>query len=136
MPQAPLKILLIEDSPSDAMLLGALLRQVTEFAFEMDHVVDLASASKNLVATNYDAIVSDLGLPDSYGIKTYDGIRAKAANTPIIIVSGNNDRDLLTEVMNKGADNYLIKDNFDGNRVAIAILSAIRNRNAPQRTSA
>jgi hypothetical protein len=35
---------------------------------------------------------------------------------------------VLAEVMNAGADNYLIKDSADGNRIAIAILSAIRNR--------
>jgi two-component system sensor histidine kinase UhpB len=130
MPQAPLKILLIEDSPTDALLLRELLRQVTEFAFEMDHVLDLDSAVKTMSVNNFDAIVSDLGLPDSAGIKTYESIRKSAPHTPVIIVSGNHDRDLLTDVLNRGADNYLIKDNFDGNRVAIAILSAIRNRSA------
>jgi DNA-binding response OmpR family regulator len=130
MPPTPLKILLIEDSPTDALLLRELLRQVTEFAFEMEHVIDLESAVKTISTTSFDAIVSDLGLPDSSGVKTYDRIRATAPVTPVIIVSGNHDRELLTTVMNKGADNYLIKDNFDGNRVAIAILSAIRNRSA------
>jgi DNA-binding NarL/FixJ family response regulator len=103
---------------------------VTEFAFEMEHVNDLESAIKIISQSNFDAIVSDLGLPDSSGIKTYDKIRASAPLTPVIIVSGNNDRDLLNTVLTNGADNYLIKDNFDGNRVAIAILSAIRNRSA------
>src|ERR1700728_4499437 len=105
MPLTPLKILLIEDSPTHALLLRELLRQVTEFAFEMEHVIDLESAVKTMSATTFDAIVSDLGLPDSSGVKTYDRIRATAPVTPVIIVSGNHDRELLTAVMNKGADN-------------------------------
>jgi DNA-binding NarL/FixJ family response regulator len=130
MPPTPLKILLIEDSPTDALLLRQLLLQVSEFPFEMEHVLDLETALKNISINTYDAIISDLGLPDSFGIKTYDRIKEHAPLTPVIIVSGTNDRDLLNAVMNQGADNYLIKDNFDGNRIAIAILSAIRNRSA------
>jgi DNA-binding NarL/FixJ family response regulator len=130
MPPTPLKILLIEDSPTDALLLRQLLLQVSEFPFEMEHVIDLETAVKNMSVNSYDAIISDLGLPDSFGIKTYHRIREHAPLTPVIIVSGSNDRDLLNQVMNQGADNYLIKDNFDGNRIAIAILSAIRNRSA------
>jgi two-component system sensor histidine kinase UhpB len=124
----PLSILLIEDSPTDAMLLNENLQQVIEFAFEMEHADALGTALLRLAEKTYDAIILDLGLPDSTGIKTFERVRAQAENIPIIILSGNNDRSLLTELMNAGADNYLIKDSVDGNRIAIAILSAIRNR--------
>jgi DNA-binding NarL/FixJ family response regulator len=120
--------LLIEDSPTDAMLLNENLQQVIEFAFEMEHADALGTALLRLAEKTYDAIILDLGLPDSTGIKTFERVRAQAENIPIIILSGNNDRSLLTELMNAGADNYLIKDSVDGNRIAIAILSAIRNR--------
>ena len=124
----PLSILLIEDSPTDAMLLSENLQRVTEFAFEMEHADALGTGIQRLAEKTYDAIILDLGLPDSTGIKTFECVKAQAEGIPIIILSGNNDRSVLTEVMNAGADNYLIKDSADGNRIAIAILSAIRNR--------
>ena len=68
MPPTPLKILLIEDSPTDALLLRQLLLQVSEFPFEMEHVIDLETALKNISINTYDAIISDLGLPDSFGM--------------------------------------------------------------------
>jgi len=129
MKSVPLKILLIEDSPTDAILMAALLQQVAEFVFEMDHATELAQGVSRLAESSYDAVLLDLGLPDSVGIETYDQLRALAPEKlPIIIISGNEDRTLLTQALNKGADNYLLKDAFDGNRVAIAVLSAIRNR--------
>lgn len=125
---APIKILLVEDSMSDAYLLGELLKRVTEFEFAMTHSVDLSSGIDQLAANNFDAIILDLELPDSFGLTTYERVREKADNTPIIIASGNDDRELMAKALNHGADNYLIKDAFDGNRIAIAVLSSMRNR--------
>lgn len=128
MKSVPLKILLIEDSPSDATLFNALLQRVVEFSFEMDHAENLDSGISKLKGSSYDAIVLDLGLPDSVGIKTYETVREHAEDVPIIILTGNDDQKMLVQAMKKGADNYLLKDVYDGNRIAISILSAMRNR--------
>jgi DNA-binding response OmpR family regulator len=124
----PLSILLIEDSPTDAELLREHLESVTEFSFEMEHVRSLAEGLIESSKRIYDAIILDLGLPDSIGIETFERLKQHNKTIPVLILSGNDDRALLAEAMNKGADNYLIKNSADGNRVAIAILSAIRNR--------
>jgi DNA-binding response OmpR family regulator len=128
MKTAPIKILLVEDSLTDAFLLGELLKRVTEFEFEMIHSTELSAGINQLASKEFDAIILDLELPDSFGLSTYEKIREKADNTPIIIVSGNDDRELMAEALNHGADNYLIKDAFDGNRIAIAVLSSMRGR--------
>ncbi len=126
----PLRLLLVEDSASDAALLRSLLGEVEDFPFELDHAPDLASAQSFVAAGSYEAILLDLGLPDSSGFTTYEKMRARAENSPIIIVTGNEDRTMLNQALKSGADNYLIKDAFDGNRIAVAILAAIRNRTA------
>jgi len=126
----PLKILLIEDSPTDAMLLNVKLQEVTEFGFEMENVATLSAGLTKAGSGNFDAVILDLSLPDSFGLETYEKIRDCVSEAvPIIIVSGNDDRSLLNEAMQAGADNYLVKDTFDGNRIAVAILSSMRNRN-------
>jgi len=67
-------------------------------------------------------------LGPQHGVPTYDAFRERAPNLPIIIVSGNDDRALMNEALHKGADNYLLKESFDGNRIAVAVLSAIRRK--------
>jgi DNA-binding NarL/FixJ family response regulator len=126
MKKAPIKLLLIEDSPSDAELFSALLGQVAELSFDIAHSTELDGGMKKIDDSKVDVVILDLGLPDSFGIQTYDRLRAHSPALPIIIISGNEDREMIAEAMNKGADNYLIKDAFDGNRVAVAILAAMR----------
>ena len=127
----PLKILLIEDSQTDALLLSAKLQQVTEFSFVMEHVATLAKGLEKTDGPAYDAIILDLALPDSFGIGTYQAVRNVVdEQIPIIIVTGNDDRDLVSDALKMGADNYLVKDTFDGNRIAVAILSSIKNRSS------
>ncbi len=126
-----MRILHIEDNPADVALFSALLKQVVEIKFQIDHADKLSSGvSKASSDTKYDAIVLDLGLPDSFGLETYTKVRESAPDTPILIVTGNDDRELLANAMNNGADNYLIKEAFDGNRVAVAVLAAIRQKQA------
>jgi DNA-binding NarL/FixJ family response regulator len=132
MKTAPIRILLIEDSPTDAYLMGELLKRVSEFNFEMTHAAQLSLGLEKLAEAKFDAIILDLELPDSFGIETYEKVRREAQDTSIIIASGNDDREMMSEALKRGADNYLIKDAFDGNRVAIAVLSSMRNRNKPQ----
>jgi len=126
-----LKLLLIDDSPSDAALIGSLLDRVDDFSFEMSRAKDLKTASRKLTEDHYDAVLLDLNLPDSSGLETYEKLRADNVNVPIIIISGLEDRDIANQALSTGADNYLIKDSFDGNRVALAVLSAIKNRHQP-----
>jgi DNA-binding response OmpR family regulator len=124
----PIRILLIEDSPTDALLFTENLQSVTELSFQTDHAEALNVGIEKLAGETYDAIILDLGLPDSSGLVTFESVKKHARGVPIIIMSGTDDRYVLSEAMQKGADNYLIKDSVDGNRIAIAILSAIRNR--------
>ncbi len=131
MPAKPLSILLFEDSPTDAMLLEESLSEVVEFNFELDQSETLQAGLQNLNDKSYDAIILDLGLPDSFGLGTLDRVRTNTPKTPVIVLSGNDDRDLLASALQHGADNYLIKGVADGNRIAIAVMSAIRNRAQP-----
>ena len=124
----PLKILLIEDSPTDALLLSAKLQEVTEFSFSMEHVETLAQGLK-VDSSSFDAVILDLSLPDSMGIATYQKLRESVdMAVPIIIVTGDDDRATINDALTLGADNYLVKDTFDGNRIAVAILSSMKNR--------
>jgi DNA-binding response OmpR family regulator len=133
MDQQPLSILFIEDSVADVKLIKESLKSVIEFSFALDHAMNLGSGLAKLAEQKYDAIILDLGLPDSSGLDTLAAVRAKNEEVPIIILSGNADRSILLDALSKGADNYLLKDRADGNRIAIAVLFAIRNRILHQR---
>jgi DNA-binding response OmpR family regulator len=128
MSKGPLRILLIEDSASDAKLMQTRLASVTDFAFSVDHATRLSQGISAMSLQKFDAILLDLNLPDSTGLDTLRATREAAGTIPIIVLTAMDDRTLVTESMENGADSYLVKDKTDGNRIAVGILWAIRNR--------
>jgi len=118
----------VEDSPSDAELMASMLADIKEFPNNVQNVQTLSEAKEAVTKGNFDAVVLDLNLPDSTGLKTYTDLRDVCKDVPIVILTGMDDREVLTHALKNGADNYLIKDKVDGGRVAIAILASIRNR--------
>lgn len=79
----------------------------------------------NIINGNVDLILSDLGLPDSTGIDTYIKLYEKTKTIPIIILSGNKDEELALSAVRKGAQDYLVKGEFDSNLLQKSIKYAI-----------
>ena len=124
----PIRLLLIEDSPTDALLFRENISGVIEVPFNLLHRDNLEDGLELLNGEPFDAVVLDLNLPDSAGLVTFNTIRGHKPDVPVIILTGHDDRALSNQALLQGADNYLLKDTTDGNKIAIAILSAIRNR--------
>jgi DNA-binding response OmpR family regulator len=124
---AVVSLLLVEDNPADVALFEELLELIEDFRFVSHHVTSLKSAIATIADDSFDCIVLDLNLPDSQGLRTYTELRKHAFATAIVILSGEAERETMLHSLRAGADNYLIKGSCDGNRIAIAILSAIRN---------
>ena len=108
----PIRLLLVEDSASDAALLRAELMQ-TRLVFEIDHVQRLSQAVERLRQVTYDIILLDLSLPDSHGLETLLQIRAVEPDVPVVILSGYDDTQLGLEAVKHGAQDYLMKGRTD-----------------------
>jgi len=101
-----MRVLIVEDDADlgDALAIG--LRQRNHAA---DCFPDGAQADAALAATDYDAIVLDLGLPGADGLTWLRRWRARALTLPILILTA---RDGLSERiagLDTGADDYLVK---------------------------
>lgn len=75
----PLRVLLVEDNPGDARLIQEWLTEETGGKFSIERVAKLSSGLDRLAAGGIDAVLLDLGLPDSQGIGTFAKVHAVAA---------------------------------------------------------
>src|ERR1041384_1842781 len=69
------RVLLIEDSPSDAHLAEQALKDSLTPSFVVAHVTRLDDGLQKLLRENFDAVLLDLALPDSFGLERFFTIR-------------------------------------------------------------
>jgi two-component system cell cycle sensor histidine kinase/response regulator CckA len=99
--------------------------------FAVDNIEFANSLSKGLSCLalgNVDAVLLDLGLPDSQGLDTFEKIHSAAYKVPIVILTGFNDNAVSLEAVRRGAQDYLIKGKLDGALLVKAITYAVERK--------
>lgn len=110
MNQNTLTVLLIEDNPDYAGLVQHWLSTTAEdVAFVLNWTDTLAAGLDRLAEGAVDVVLLDLGLPDSCGVETFLAIRAQAAGAPVIVLSGGEGESLALQMIQEGAEDYLVK---------------------------
>ncbi|MFZ2725312.1 MAG: diguanylate cyclase [Methylococcaceae bacterium] len=126
-------VLLVEDEASDAHLVQLSLRAVHKLYFEITWVTTLKQARQQLYENPPDVILLDLSLPDSTGLDSVRNGRQAAGALPIIVLTGHDDTDFALQTLESGAQDYLIKGEFDSDRLVRAIRYAISRAKLEQR---
>ncbi len=107
----PIRVLLVEDSEDDALLL---VRELTRSGFEPQYQrVDSAPAmSTAFDLQSWDVVIGDFSMPHFSGLAALKLLRARDPDTPFIFVSGTIGEDAAVEAMRIGAQDYLMKGNL------------------------
>jgi signal transduction histidine kinase len=132
MKTARMKVLLIEDNPSDARLIEESLAGATEYPFDLETVETLATGLERLGEGGIDALLLDLALPDSFGYETFIRAKAHAMGAAIIVLTGLHDETLALKLVQGGAQDFVAKIDVSGNNLARAILFAIERERLEQ----
>ncbi len=120
-----IRLLLIEDDEDDALLLRELL-SLSSVSFSIATATSMSKALECLAAGGIDLVLSDLSLPDSRGIHTFTSIHSAAPQMPVIVLSGMDDEDLAMQIVEKGAQDYLVKGRIDCPLLTRSIRYAIK----------
>jgi PleD family two-component response regulator len=123
-----LKILLIEDNAGDARLIQEMLKDIETASFESEWVSSLSAGLKRLSEIHFDALLLDLGLPDSKGIETLEQLLSQAPEVPVIVLTGLADEMIGIEAVHKGAQDYLVKGPVSSDLLVRAIRYAIERK--------
>ena len=112
---ASTKVLLIADDIDDQELIGDALAAARGQSFELLAVPTLADGTENLGKNSIDVVLLDLILPDSQGLTTFLKIQPRTGHTPVVVLANEDDEDIALMATEKGAVDYLIKDQIDTN---------------------
>lgn len=122
-----LKILLVEDNAGDARLLREMFREPPrDFSFT---VAGTLSDGLRLMGTEeFAAVLLDLHLPDSQGLRTVPHVQATNPGIPIVVLTSVDDEAMAAKALEKGAQDYLVKGQVERGEVRRAILHAIQRK--------
>jgi PAS domain S-box-containing protein len=123
-----LKLLLVEDSETDAALL---VRSLRKAGYEIQHErVETAGAMQTALGTQpWDVVISDYSLPEFNAEAALALLQATGRDIPFIVVSGTMGEDTAVAMLKAGAHDYLLKDRLS--RLAPAVereLKEAKNR--------
>ena len=119
-----MRLLIVEDEE----LLGQNLKKLLERkGFAVDLVMDGEKARSRILLYHkeYDAIVMDLTLPGMDGATLTRSVRADNITVPIIVLTGRSDTETKIELLNAGADDYVVKP-FSSDELIARIASVLR----------
>jgi len=128
MTQSLTSVLLVEDDEGDALLVRECLRE----AGLADGAVVWRRTIREGVTALADqpsCVLLDLGLPDAQGLDALHTLVAQEHDTPVIVLTGRNDRTGVDAVA-AGAQDYLVKDDITPELLDRTIRYAVQRRQA------
>lgn len=128
MEKRSIRLLLLEDNPTDAVLLQEMFTEEPLVSFIFTWVEQLSEGLERLKAESFDVILVDLGLPDSQGLETFIKIREHAPYIPIVMLTGLDDEALAERALQEGAQDYLVKGQVTSHILARTIRYAIERK--------
>jgi signal transduction histidine kinase len=127
MSDPPRHVLLIEDNPGDAELIG--LRLVEgKSPVQVSRVGRFSVGLAFLDQRSPSVVLLDLNLPDSQGAETFRKVLAKAPTVPVVILSGQDDEELARKALHQGVQDYLVKGDFSHDELDRAVRHAVERQ--------
>ena len=126
-----LHLLIIDDNSGDARLVWEELKlSGSRVLFEPAWADCLAAGLARLAASAFDAVLLDLGLPDSQGLETLRRVQETAPKLPVVVMTGLDDENLAAQALQSGAQDYLVKGSAGGKMIERSVRYAIERKRA------
>jgi MinD-like ATPase involved in chromosome partitioning or flagellar assembly/CheY-like chemotaxis protein len=128
-----IKVLLIEDNRIEARLTQHWLASAKDPLFEADSVDQLQAGIDRLTLGGIDIVLLDLNLPDSRGLETFEKLHLAFPKVPVVVLTGEYDDSIGPQAVERGAQDYLVKQNTDAYSLARVLRLALARQISSQK---
>jgi diguanylate cyclase (GGDEF)-like protein/PAS domain S-box-containing protein len=126
----PERVLLIAGDAEEAARVLGELGSVTEERFQVEWVTELSSGIERLRDGGVGAAVLDLNLPGSQVAETFNKLFQAAPGVPILILSEAETEAMARQAVQRGAQDYLLKEQANGYRLRRTVRTMMDRRAA------
>src|SRR5262245_7682957 len=128
MGEGPVRVLLIEDDDDDYLLTKELFAELLPGIYHLDRVADYASAVAALHECEHDLYLVDYRLDGHTGLDLIAEALARGCTAPLIVLTGQREREVDLLAMQAGAVDFLVKDRLDAATLERSMRYALRNK--------
>jgi diguanylate cyclase (GGDEF)-like protein len=125
---ASARVLLIEDDPRAAMLIGEMLRAAWAQGLVIAHAQRFADATQELIDHGATCVLLDIPADDPDPLRTLEHLRSAAPDVPVIVLSDRADEDFGLAVVTAGAQDFLRASELNPVLLARAVRYAIERK--------
>jgi signal transduction histidine kinase len=108
-----IKILLIEDDEDDYILTQDTISEIPEKMYELDWASNYEDGLKAIGSNAYDIFLLDYRLGKENGLELLKKMSKEIHDAPLILLTGQGDRELDLEAMEAGASDFLVKSDLN-----------------------
>ncbi|HTG27488.1 MAG TPA: response regulator [Methylomirabilota bacterium] len=127
-------VLLIEGRPADAQLITNALQNKVHEGLDVECVKKLSDGLELIQKGKVRAVIVDIEMPNGrVCVAAFERLRAAAPHIPILILSGMENESLAKQAVNRGAYDYLLKNNFNDFRLRRAVRPMIAHHTAEEK---
>jgi response regulator RpfG family c-di-GMP phosphodiesterase len=115
--------LVVDDKYTNIILIKTILRK-----FKIEKAYSVDTAIKILKTTRIDIIISDYNMPEKNGQDLLNWVNKSTLDIPFVFVSAVHDPELIKDLKQKGADDYITKP-FSVKLLQNKIIAILQTRN-------
>lgn len=123
-----MKLLLVEDDEDDYVLTQGLLEDIISGEYSLTWASTPQEARKHFARNNHDLCMMDYRLGSEDGLSLLREAPKLGFKGPIIMLTGQDNKQLDQEALNAGAEDYLVKSQLNAQGLARAIRYALTRR--------
>lgn len=122
-PRVALRVALVEDD--EILRERVLLPSLIDYGFDVEGFDSASSLYRRMLASHFDIVVLDIGLPGESGLSAARHLRSVSDSLIIVMLTGNRGRQDHVRALYDGADAYLSKP-VDDEVLAVTLRSLAR----------
>jgi signal transduction histidine kinase len=124
------KVLLIDDDEDDALLIREWLAEIKTTSFIVDWAQTYQAAVETIVGNQHDVYLVDYRLGQRTGLEVLEKVKEGGNKTPVIMLTGIENRTIDEEAMRAGAADYLVKTQLNADLLERSIRYTLKHKQA------